>query len=141
MSAYPVILVAVPVEHISPTEVLFAKAWSGCSLQHIPSCKGAFHDVASTTIYLGYAEAGEPQLAAQVPSLRIFERCRCGDDICSTLYTQLPPKGSYGPGHRNVRLFPEDDALLVLDVVDGKIACVELLDREDVRRKLKGILS
>ena len=55
MSAYPVILVAVPAEQISPKESLFAKAWSGCSQQHIPSCKGAFHDVASTTIYRGYA--------------------------------------------------------------------------------------
>src|SRR5258708_19183653 len=36
-------------------ESLFAKAWSGCSPQHIPSCKGAFHDVASTTVYRGHA--------------------------------------------------------------------------------------
>jgi len=43
------------------------------------------------------------------------------------------PEDGFGPGNRNVRLFPEDGALLVL--VDGKIACVELLDREDVRKK------
>lgn len=55
MSAYPVILVTVPFEQISPKEGLFAKAWSGCSQQHIPSCKGAFHDVASTTVYRGHA--------------------------------------------------------------------------------------
>jgi integrase/recombinase XerD len=41
VSTYPVVLVAVPVEQISPKEGLFAKAWSGCSPQHIPSCKGA----------------------------------------------------------------------------------------------------
>jgi hypothetical protein len=44
--------------NIFPTrKALFAKAWSGCSQQHIPSCKGDFHDVASTTVYRGHAGA------------------------------------------------------------------------------------
>ena len=81
-------------------------------------------------------EQGEPELAIQVPSLRIFERCNCGDDICcGTFYTQPKPKGSFGPGHRNVRLIP-DEGMLILDVADGEIACVEVLDRGDVRQKL-----
>ena len=80
--------------------------------------------------------ASEPELAIQVPSLRIFERCNCGDDICcGTFYTQPKPKGSFGPGHRNVRLIP-DEGMLILDVADGEIACVEVLDRGDVRQKL-----
>jgi hypothetical protein len=80
-------------------------------------------------------EQGEPELAAQVPGLMIFDRCRCGDDFCATFYTQPKPKGGYGPGHRNVRLMP-DEGMLILDVAAGEIACVEVLDREDVRRKL-----
>jgi hypothetical protein len=80
-------------------------------------------------------EQGEPELAAQVPGLAILERCRCGDDFCATFYTQPKPNGGFGPGHRNVRLMPEE-GMLILDVVAGEIACVEVLDRKDVREKL-----
>jgi len=62
VSAYPVVLVAVPVEHLSTSEGLFAKAWSGCSQQHIPACKGAFHDVSSTTLHRGHAD---PQFGSE----------------------------------------------------------------------------
>jgi hypothetical protein len=85
-------------------------------------------------------EQHEHELAAQVPTLTIFDRCRCGDDICATFYTGPKPNDGFGPGHRNVRLMPED-GMLILDVVDGKIACVEVLDREDFRQKLLGVLS
>jgi hypothetical protein len=82
----------------------------------------------------------KPELAAQVPSLRIFERCSCGDDICSTFYVKSRPNGAYGPNHRCVRLFPDKGNLLILDVVAGEIACVELLDRADVRKQLLAVL-
>jgi hypothetical protein len=81
------------------------------------------------------AEQGEHELASQVPALAIADRCRCGDDFCATFYTQPKTKDGFGPGHRNVRLMPEE-AMLILDVVDGEIACVEVLDRADVREKL-----
>jgi hypothetical protein len=84
-------------------------------------------------------EHGEPELAAQAPGLRIFDRCRCGDEFCATFYTQPKPKGGYGPGHRNVRLMPED-GMAILDVVAGQIACVEVLDRAEVREKLDVVL-
>jgi hypothetical protein len=81
-------------------------------------------------------EQGEPELAAQVPQLAIHDRCSCGDDVCcGTFYTQPKPEGAYGPSHRNVVLAP-DDGTIILDVVDGEIACVEVLDRPDVREKL-----
>ena len=31
-------------------------------------------------------EKGEPDLAAQVPTLSIFDRCRCGDDVCCATF-------------------------------------------------------
>jgi hypothetical protein len=49
-------------------------------------------------------QKGEPELAAQVPGLMICDRCRCGDDSCSTFYTKPKSEGSFGPGHRNVAL-------------------------------------
>jgi hypothetical protein len=76
---------------------------------------------------------GEPELAAQVPGLAILDRC--GDDICGTFYTRPKPNGGFGPGHRNVALTP-DKGMVILDVVAGEIACVEVLDRADVRKKL-----
>jgi hypothetical protein len=82
---------------------------------------------------------GEPGLAAQVAELRIVDRCRCEDDFCATFYVQPKPEGSYGPGHRNVVLIPEN-GMLVLDVVEEKIACVEVLYRDDLRRKLHALL-
>lgn len=84
-------------------------------------------------------EHGEPELAAQVPRLVIFDRCRCGDDFCATFYTTPTPMGGFGPGHRNVALTP-DKGMLILDVVAGEIACVEVLNREDVRKKLLAVL-
>src|SRR5271170_7423269 len=61
-------------------------------------------------------EQGEHELAAHVPLLAIQDRCRCGDDFCATFYTQPKPKAGFGPGHRNVRLMPEE-GMLILDVV------------------------
>jgi hypothetical protein len=84
-------------------------------------------------------EKCETELAAQVPSLAILERCRCGDDMCATFYTQPKPEGSFGPGHRNVVLTP-DEGMLVLDVVTGEIACVEVLDWKEIRQKLDEVL-
>lgn len=84
-------------------------------------------------------DTGEPELASQVPSLQIIDRCRCGDDFCATFYTQPKPDGAYGPGHRNVVLDPAQ-GMLILDVVSDVIAQVEVLYRDDVRRKLLNLL-
>ena len=85
-------------------------------------------------------ERGEPELASQVPTLAIHDRCRCNDDLCATFYTRPKPNGAYGSGHRNVALVPNEGFYFIVDVVDGKIACVEVLDRDDVRRKLEEVL-
>ena len=88
-------------------------------------------------------EQHEFQLAAQVPNLKIVERCRCGDDFCATFYTQAKPKVNYAPDHRpdhrNVVLRPQK-GFLILDVLDGKITCVEVLYRDEIRRELHVLL-
>ena len=86
-----------------------------------------------------FKKQGEPELAAQVPQLAIVDRCRCGDDFCSSFYTQPKPEGGYGPGHRCLDLDAAEGMLLV-DVVEGKIAHVEVLNRVDVRHKLLAAL-
>lgn len=47
--------------------------------------------------------------------------------------SQPKPEGGFGPGQRNV-LFMPSERTIILDVVAGEIACVEILDRDDVRR-------
>ena len=84
-------------------------------------------------------DQGEVELAAQVSQLAIVDRCRCGDDFCSSFYTQPKPEGTYGPGHRCIDL-DAAEGMLVLDVVAGKIAHVEVLNRDDIRRKLLAAL-
>ena len=95
--------------------------------------------VFSTELRQLLVEQGESELAAQVPRLMICDRCRCGDDFCATIYTRPKPRGGFGPGHRNVRLMPSE-GMLILDVLSGKIACVEILDRKDVREELDAVL-
>jgi hypothetical protein len=80
-------------------------------------------------------EAKKPELAVQVPTLRIVEGCGCGDGFCASFYTQPKPKGAYGPDHYTLLLEPTQ-GMLMLDVVDGVISFVEVLQRPDVRRKL-----
>jgi hypothetical protein len=82
---------------------------------------------------------GESELAAQVSQLTVIDRCRCGDNFCSSFYTQPKPEGHYGPSHRCFGLDAAEGMLLV-DVVAEKIAHVEVLNRADVRRDLLAAL-
>jgi hypothetical protein len=77
----------------------------------------------------------EKELLEQVPLLRLVARCRCGDDFCATLYTAPKPKGAYGPNHESLSLDPSSGQL-ILDLVDRKIVCIEILFREDLRSKV-----
>ncbi len=76
---------------------------------------------------------GERELALSARDLRIVEDCGCGDDFCQSFRTASHPAGQpYGPGHRCVCLLPSR-GMLNLDVVDGRIMYVEVLDRPPLR--------
>lgn len=75
---------------------------------------------------------GLSDLGVSAHDLRIVAPCRCGDDFCQSFYTAPPPNGAYGPGHRNVVLAPEQ-GMIVLDVVDGRIMFVEVIDHPPLR--------
>jgi hypothetical protein len=80
-------------------------------------------------------DRGEPDLARSTDDLRLVERCACKDRSCQSIQTVYRPQGgSYGPGHRNLVLRPEK-GMLILDVVDGQIMYVEILDRPRMRRR------
>ena len=91
-----------------------------------------------------------PLLAEAIPELAVeltallkeageTDRCRCGDDFCATIYMVPPPQGDWGPGHENVALNPARGDL-ILDVVDRKITCVEVLFRDEVRNRVLALL-
>jgi hypothetical protein len=82
---------------------------------------------------------GEAKLAAQIPELRLVDRCRCGDDFCATIYTQAKPAKRYGPSHRSLDL-EADKGMIILDVVEDKVACIEILHRGEIRMKLLEML-
>jgi hypothetical protein len=65
----------------------------------------------------------------------MIDRCRCGDDFCGTFYVLPKPDGAFGPGHRNVALTPKE-GMLILDVVTDKIAAIEVLYRDEIRKRL-----
>jgi hypothetical protein len=83
---------------------------------------------------------GEPELAEQLASLRYVGRCRCTEDHCSGFYVEPLPIRPRGRGLYNV-LLRSVPGLVILDVVDGDIRFIEVLDRPDVRGELDEILN
>lgn len=59
--------------------------------------------------------------------LRLVADCGCGDDFCQSFYTEARSDAPYGPGHRTVCL-PAKGGMLNLDVVNGRIMFVEVID-------------
>ena len=78
---------------------------------------------------------GRADLASQVASLSLVDRCRCGEDFCATFYTATEPEGAYGPGHSNLEL-ESSEGMIIMDLVDDAIRCVEVLDRPDFQKAL-----
>ena len=68
-----------------------------------------------------------------------MDRCRCGDDFCATFYTAPKPRGAWGAKHETISLDAENGYLNV-DVNNGKIVCVEVLYRDEIRNKLLRLL-
>ena len=100
--------------------------------------RDVFPDLAQELRNLLLAQ-GETSLAQQVDALAVVDRCRCTDDFCAMFYTAPRPERSWGPGHRNVALVPEQGDL-ILDVLDDRIVAVEVLFRNEIRDKLRTLL-
>jgi hypothetical protein len=87
----------------------------------------------------GLREYQLPALALQVANLVIVDRCRCGDDFCATFYTAPKPSAAFDSQLETIELDCEQGYLNV-DVLNGKIVCVEVLYRDAVRDKLLAAL-
>jgi hypothetical protein len=84
-------------------------------------------------------QAGRPDIAEQIGRMLLLDRCRCGDDFCATFYTGPKPGGGYGPNHENIELAAEE-GMIILDLVDGGVQCVEVLYRDEIRSRLQTLL-
>jgi hypothetical protein len=103
--------------------------------QDHPFVRDAFPDLVAELITLLERE-GERELALRATDLRLVAMCDCGDDSCQSIHTAAHPKGQpYGEGHRCVSLLPEE-GMLVLDVVNGRIMYIEVLDRPTMHNRL-----
>jgi hypothetical protein len=80
------------------------------------------------------SEQGETGLAASVPDLWVFDRCPCHGDFCATMYTRPAPEAGF-PGHGGVSVLSKAGPVYI-DTSYGMIACIEVLDQPEIRRKL-----
>ena len=71
---------------------------------------------------------GRFDLVDTVEELEAQEPRSCGDAFCTSCYTGPRPDGRWGPDHENL-VYDLAEGMLVLDVVDGVIRFVEVLDR------------
>ncbi|MFE5049996.1 hypothetical protein ACFRAI_27170 [Streptomyces sp. NPDC056637] len=102
--------------------------------QDHPLIRDVFPDlIAELTALL--EDEGERELAICAWDLRLVDECGCGDDFCQSIRTADHPQGQpYGPGHRCVPLLPSK-GMLILDVVDGRIMYIEILDQPPMHRQ------
>ncbi len=77
----------------------------------------------------------EAALAGQVAGLILVDLCGCGDSFCASFYTT--PR-SVAPSCWQRRTIPlqSDSGILTVDVIDLTIVYVEVLYRDDLRRKM-----
>ncbi len=84
-------------------------------------------------------QQGYAHVESGIPMLRIIDRCRCGDDFCATFYTERRPTGPLGPNHETIDL-EAASGMIIVDLVGSSIVKIEVLYREEVRKRLNEIL-
>ncbi|HEX9960710.1 MAG TPA: hypothetical protein VGB00_07255 [Pyrinomonadaceae bacterium] len=82
-----------------------------------------------------FIQAEKPHLSEQVDALQIVDRCRCGDSFCATIYTIPKPKGAWGKNHYTIPLDAEA-GMIIVDVLNEKVAEIEILNRDEIRKKV-----
>lgn len=102
--------------------------------QDHPLIRDVFPDLIAELAAL-LEDEGERELAICAWDLRLVDECGCGDDFCQSIGTADHPRGQpYGPRHRCVPLSPSK-GMLILDIVDGQIMYIEILDRPPMHRQ------
>ncbi|HEY3375920.1 MAG TPA: hypothetical protein VGL77_00365 [Armatimonadota bacterium] len=92
--------------------------------------KELFPELVAEIRALLHAE-GSDELISSLETATVADKCRCGDDFCSSIRTAPKPNGPYGPGHHTMVLGPER-GMINLDIVNGRIVYIEVIDRPDI---------
>jgi hypothetical protein len=79
---------------------------------------------------------GEGRIADQVARLRITGPCTCGQSFCGSFQTLKRPMKRWFMRGRQVEVRDSGPGEIVVDVVRGEIAYVEVLYLDDVRDTL-----
>ena len=82
-----------------------------------------------------FEQAARPDLARQLPSLRVRSRCSCGDEFCATLYT-----GGGKPAD-SIYLEPSEGMITVELDGDERIVGIEILYRDDYREAIDNLFQ
>ncbi len=85
-------------------------------------------------------EASRWKLAETVGTLRLIDRCRCGDSFCATFYTMPKPTGPFPLGSTTIPLDSAEGMIKVDVSPDKEIMVVEVIDRDDIRSRLEELL-
>ena len=82
---------------------------------------------------------GEARLADQIAGLRITAVCLCDQPFCGSFHTLGRPMKRWFIRGRQIELADGGPGEVVIDVVRGEIAYVEVLYLDDVRKALASI--
>jgi hypothetical protein len=82
---------------------------------------------------------GEERVADQVEDLRITAVCPCDQPFCGSFHTSKRPMTRWFLRGRQIKLQDGRPGEIVIDVVRGEIAYVEVLYLDDVREALAQI--
>jgi hypothetical protein len=81
----------------------------------------------------GLLHLGETELASSVSELEVISRCMCDSKNCGTFYTMDKSRWS---GKKLRQVVPMVNGLYAIDIFEEEIACIEIMDRENVAKKL-----
>ncbi|MBX3314369.1 MAG: hypothetical protein KF906_08625 [Actinobacteria bacterium] len=91
----------------------------------------------SEDLAAGLIADGRPDLADQIPGLRIWSQCGCNRSDCTSFYVGPEPAGPWSEEGKHENVLPDvSHAMVVLDVVAGIIRYVEVLDYPQIRSAL-----
>jgi hypothetical protein len=78
---------------------------------------------------------GDQSLAEQVATLEVWDYCGCGDEFCGSFYTAQKPSGPWPKLGVHSTVAPSvRKGMVILDVLDGVIRYVEILNRPEIRK-------
>lgn len=105
-----------------------------------PLLRAVFPEL-SAELAAGLRADGSPELAEQARELAIWDRCGCEDSFCTSFYVGPRPVGTWSDeGEHHSQGLDVERGMVVLDIVDGRIRYIEVIDRPEIRAALENAI-